>query len=474
MECTHDVLCDFASVEGMNCDGRCERVPLRVGEPLLSCRECNIDICSDCWTEKLEKKLKFSPKMLEKYFVPRKSCDLKQIIAAGKDSFGWTVLDWAIFKGRIDLLSQVSNLQLFDFDLASVALQLLVLACLSENLDTVRLVSQHCLDSGVAVSDLVQVQDRFRRSLLKCASESTLPVFEFILHTFFSSCKVSTELNKLQEDGLNVLHRTVLEGKLDLLQILVKSKLDLDVLTDDGFTALNLALTELEGECRYSVVRSLVEAGADQKLGLSANENRATPLMIAAGSGDIQTVKLLIEHGADVNAKDCDGATVLYYSVKYVISVVDLEGSVDQQGKASNENAEVLLHLCLEHGAEVNESDNDGITPLILACGKSCSLAVKKLLTVENLNVNQSAEDGNTALHYAVTTSNSEIVQLLLHCGANSNQANRMGFTPLHSATQISHQDQEIVRTLIEHNAKTDCRTLKEELTPLHLAALFL
>src|SRR3989338_5994357 len=70
----------------------------------------------------------------------------------------------------------------------------------------------------------------------------------------------------------------------------------------------------------------------------------ATPLQMAARSGDIEAAHKLIEQGADVNAKDNNGQTPLHWA-------------------ASNGNKEAA-ELLISKGADVNAKDNNGQTPL--------------------------------------------------------------------------------------------------------------
>ena len=60
---------------------------------------------------------------------------------------------------------------------------------------------------------------------------------------------------------------------------------------------------------KVDIVRQLIDHGADVA---ARDETRLTPLHLAAFSGSVETVRLLIEHGADVTARDVCNATPLH------------------------------------------------------------------------------------------------------------------------------------------------------------------
>ena len=94
----------------------------------------------------------------------------------------------------------------------------------------------------------------------------------------------------------------------------------------------------------FEKVKLLIEKGAD----IDAKDNDGvTALMYVSRAGDLEIAKYLLENGADINAKDSKwGYTALIYAAEYV-------------------NLEIVQFL-IESGADVNIKNNDGKTALDL------------------------------------------------------------------------------------------------------------
>lgn len=106
------------------------------------------------------------------------------------------------------------------------------------------------------------------------------------------------------------------------------------------------------------------------------------------------------------------------------------------------------VELLLQHGAEVNARDEDGITPLILAASND-TLNLTPLLLAHGADPNIQDADGFTALYTAVTSTTAKITlpELLAH-GANLNLRTKAGLTPLQLARQKKLPD--LVRLLTQ------------------------
>ncbi|HEV8148525.1 MAG TPA: ankyrin repeat domain-containing protein, partial [Bryobacteraceae bacterium] len=113
----------------------------------------------------------------------------------------------------------------------------------------------------------------------------------------------------------------------------------------------------------------------------------ATPLMHAAAFGNIETLKLLLKAGADVNARNAFDATALLWAAR------------------DPEKARLLI----EHGANVNTRSKQGRTPLMVASSRYGSSALVALILAKGADVNAKDEKRHdTALSLAASVGDVE------------------------------------------------------------------
>jgi ankyrin repeat protein len=172
---------------------------------------------------------------------------------------------------------------------------------------------------------------------------------------------------------------------------------------DYGSTGLNVAM-----ECgNEEIVRILVEAGSDLHHGSVIH---LMPLHSAAYYGEKNLLEMLLKAGADVNRQPARRHT-------------RSSGTALHAARKSE-----IVRILLDHGADVNAvtTDQYGVTPLhIAANGDPTSKdAVEKvqLLLDHGANVNAKSNAGETPLYYAKRSSHDKtcttIIDLLLKYGA--------------------------------------------------------
>lgn len=108
-----------------------------------------------------------------------------------------------------------------------------------------------------------------------------------------------------------------------------------------------------------------------------------------------------------------------------------------------------LKKAFLNQPTNINQSNENGFTPLILAAYKG-NLEIVEFLLLEGANINYQSEMG-TALTAAVFKGNVELSSLLLHNKANPNITDINGISPLMYAVQFKNK--EIIKLLLSFNA---------------------
>ena len=152
---------------------------------------------------------------------------------------------------------------------------------------------------------------------------------------------------------------------------------------------------------------------------------------------------------ADVNVRDLDGKTPLFYVLRHADA----------------------MRLLIEFGADVNVRDAGGATAVKLAAAywlPGQGLDIVRMLLDVGADANVAANDGQTALHLYFREGSDQIVKLLIARGANVNASSTIG-RPLHFAARRGSI--ECMRLLLEHGADPHARSPKGGWTALHLAA---
>ncbi|HEY0072885.1 MAG TPA: ankyrin repeat domain-containing protein, partial [Abditibacteriaceae bacterium] len=181
------------------------------------------------------------------------------------------------------------------------------------------------------------------------------------------------------------------------------------------------------------------------------DEQGRTLLHVAAARQDKALVVFLIERGAEVQTSDNNGVTPLH----------SILSQVPRSVPANPQAAREIVLLLLEKGADVNSADKSGRTPLYRAMESGQVEAVKLLRE-------RGAKDSLRELFSAVQASDRAALEKLLLADARlANAADTQGLSPLHQA--VRWRDLPLASLLLDNGANVHLRNLKGE-TPLHLA----
>ena len=104
----------------------------------------------------------------------------------------------------------------------------------------------------------------------------------------------------------------------------------------------------------------------------ASNYARATPLHLAAWFNSLGTAKLLLKYGARVDAKDSAGNSPLHIATADDAQAV-AENHIPGGGCCHREGPNVVVKLLVENGADIVAKNNEGFTPLSISKGKRIS-----------------------------------------------------------------------------------------------------
>eukprot|EP00057_Strongylocentrotus_purpuratus_P016589 XP_011671063.1 PREDICTED: ankyrin-3-like [Strongylocentrotus purpuratus] len=209
------------------------------------------------------------------------------------------------------------------------------------------------------------------------------------------------------------------------------------------------------------MVKLLVQHGADVD---DVGEADRRPLHLAAGAKkdlakveaatrmsklpDEGVVKFLLSKNADVNAEDSRGRTPLH--------IATLQG-----------NTEAVFHLLSKSDNELNKADNRHTTPLLLAClyGK---IDIATLLINKGADLMVYDDNLDTALHIAFNEGNKKIARKIIEKAKETDklkevliETNSDGVAPIHLAVRGGHK--ELVQLSLEHVLMANQTDSKDE-----------
>lgn len=226
-------------------------------------------------------------------------------------------------------------------------------------------------------------------------------------------------------------------GKLELIRLLLAKGADPNARDDSGASPLD------EAVWRGSVEKSVLLLDAGAKIDIPETKTGATPLNEAAFKGHVAVVELLLARGADASIKDRTGFSPAENAIRQhhpEVAVVLLAHDKDRRlanrllEDAVRRDQADTVQMLLDAGAAIDARFASGSTALYEAALKGDD-AMVSLLVSRGANVNaREITSGTTPLYAAAAFGREEAVATLLLWGADPNLLSKDGISPLHAA----------------------------------------
>ena len=294
--------------------------------------------------------------------------------------------------------------------------------------------------------------------------------------------KAGADVNRRDKDGKTPLMLAVQkETNADVIEALIRNGADVNARDNYGWTPLMLAAQQNRNP---EITKLLLDAGADANIHnlvgwtpafvakldnknpdvyalLNGEEEKLPPLQEELSFENVDWNKIsvreidkLIKKGADIHLADEYGFTPLMVAV---------------QEKAKP----VVIKELIKRGADVNARNNDGWTPLMIMAGGHMNAAIIKKINEIDEKLKKTKQkkkrkkkkkngDDFSAFRDDKTPSAekrrySEIVNILIKAGADVNDRDYAGMTPLTIAA-ISRNDSGIIEALLQAGANVNVR----------------
>ena len=282
-----------------------------------------------------------------------------------------------------------------------------------------------------------------------------LPVINYLV-------SLGTDVNVQDKFGFTPLHSACFHGHLQLAEFLISKGGNIEAKSNVKKTPLHIACIDNQ----YQIIEYLLSIGAN----IDAKDYYyKTPLHYACEYGHLQLANYLISKGADIDAKDREGNYVIHIAVignllpivQYLIEKqnvdVNIKGYEDKTPLhyACESGYIQIAEYLIYKGAKIYCTDINDDSEIHLASKRGHLQMVQYLIEKQNIDVNTKGYEKRTPLHYACEKGYLQIVEYLISKGANIEEKDIDGNTPLHIAN-LNFINDEISKFLISHGANKD------------------
>ncbi|GMF22262.1 unnamed protein product [Phytophthora fragariaefolia] len=277
----------------------------------------------------------------------------------------------------------------------------------------------------------------------------------------------------MDAEGNGILHLSAAAGHKRLVKLCLRNSFDINLVNYHSQTALHLLLANLPPPS--AVLEASDVRARDERVGLAEymiehgawheapDEEGFTPLLLCASLGQSEAVDMLLNHGANTDARTSGGslnALQLAVEGNYAVTLKVLLESGSFDVGESGLTTEFLLHACAGRG--------------LIDCVRVLVTHIRQRLEVfgnDALNLRDS--EGYTPLIYAVSNGYVNVTECLLEADAGPDVKDYFGRSPLHFAliNMDAATREALVNILIQYDADVNMKDTDGD-APLHVSCV--
>ncbi|XP_043946395.1 protein phosphatase 1 regulatory inhibitor subunit 16B [Protopterus annectens] len=258
-------------------------------------------------------------------------------------------------------------------------------------------------------------------------------------------------------------------GDIEEVRFLLRNKINPDLCNEDGLTAVHQCCID-----NYiSIAKLLLNNGAN----VNAKDNELwTPLHAAATCGHQNMVRILIQHGADLLAVNADGN--MPYDLcddDPTLDIIETEmanrgvtqDKINEMRAATEQQMIADMGILMETKHDLNVIDAQGATLLHIAAANGYTQAAELLLE-HGIRVDSKDCDGWEPLHAATCWGQMQVAELLVSHGASLTAKTHLDETPIDLCedeemktilVDLKHKHDTIMRSQLKHKSSLNRRT---------------
>jgi len=271
---------------------------------------------------------------------------------------------------------------------------------------------------------------------------------------------LTKDINFVDKDYETPLMYAVKSKNVNLVQFLLENGANVNYINNKDESALSKTMSTRISKKMIAILEMLINYGADINKIYNITENnklscsKITPLIYAVGHKNLNLIELFIKNGANVNDKDTKGATPLYYAITH------------------SQKIEIVEYL-IDNGADVNEIINDENETVIFSAIKYEQYDIIKLLVDRGANVNHKNKQNKIPLGTVMYRKNcSQLFEYLISDEIDFQELDRHGKSLFHYSITSGNTD--VFNYIMDNVENIDINLLdKQQNTPLMLAVYF-